>query len=150
MLERTTESGPKPFTDRYLASLRPASKRYDVLDPSRKGLMLRVTARGTKTFFFRYQKDGRVDRLMIGHYPATPLRQAYEAHAEFTKRIHRGEDPRAATPDSTAGVAGENGPAGAPPSGPTVGELAAEFVRRYVHRERNGPRKPRRPSSGIS
>jgi hypothetical protein len=94
MLDRTTESGPKPFTDRYLAPLKPASKRYDVLAPSRKGLMLRVTARGTKTFFFRYQKDGRVDRLMIGHYPATPLRQAYEAHAEFTKRIHRGEDPR--------------------------------------------------------
>jgi hypothetical protein len=28
--------------------------------------MLRVTARGTKTFCFRCQKDGRVDRLMIG------------------------------------------------------------------------------------
>lgn len=139
MLERTTVSGPTPFTDRYLAALKPEAKRYDVLDPSRKGLMLRVTARGTKTFFFRYQKDGRVDRLMIGHYPATPLRQAYEMHAEFTKRLHRGEDPRAVMTEATTGVVAVNGPDGVPAAGPTVDELAAEFLRRYVHRERKRP-----------
>jgi integrase len=139
MLERTTGSGPKPFTDRYLASLKPDAKRYDVLDPSRKGLMLRVTARRTKTFFFRYQKDGRVDRLMIGHYPATPLRQAYEVHAEVIKRLRRGEDPRAVMKESPAGVVAVNGPDDAPAAGPTVGELAAEFMRRYVHRERKRP-----------
>jgi hypothetical protein len=33
---------PKSFTDRYLAGLKPADKRYDALDPSRKGQILRV------------------------------------------------------------------------------------------------------------
>jgi hypothetical protein len=58
MLERSTFTDRRPFTD-----LKSAAKRYDVLDPARKGLMLRVIAGGTKTLFFRYQRSGRVDGL---------------------------------------------------------------------------------------
>src|ERR1700758_319218 len=132
---------PRAFTDRFLSSLKPAAKRYDVLDPARRGLMLRVTATGTKTFFFRYQRRGQVDRLMLGRYPTTSLREAYEAHAELTKRLNRGEELRSfaaqcrGTP--LAPLPGEG--AHAAPAATTVGELAEEFLRRYIYRERKHP-----------
>lgn len=65
------------FTDRYLASLKPAAKRYDVIDAARKGLMLRVASRGTKTFFLplpalRPSRSAH-DRPLPGDHAATGL-----------------------------------------------------------------------------
>jgi integrase len=142
MLQNELVPVPEParsrraFTDRYLAALKPAPKRYDVLDPARKGLLLRVMPTGTKTFFFRYQRHGRVERLLIGRYPATSLRAAYLAHGELTRRLHLGEDLRSAVASVAAASPGAGQLA---PSGPTVGDLAEEFLRRYVHRERKRP-----------
>jgi len=127
---------PKGFTDRYLAALKPAPGRYDVLDASRRGLTLRVFPSGAKTFVFRYKRNGVSNRITLGTYPNMPLRLAYEAHADLTKRLHRGEDlraPASGSPPASGGVSRS------PPAGPTVGELAAEFLRRYVQRERKRP-----------
>jgi integrase len=130
------------FTDRFLASLKAVARRYDVLDPARRGLMLRVTPAGTKTFFFRYQRNRRVDRLTLGRYPAITLRQAYEAHAELTKRLNRGEDLRAFMAlhgrAALVAIAGDD-TTSADASCPTVGDLAAEFLRRYIYLERKRP-----------
>jgi hypothetical protein len=121
----------RPFTDRYLASLKAAPDRYDVLDPSRKGLMVRVTPRGTKTFFFRYKRAGRADRIMIGHYPTVTLRQAYETHADLTKRLHRGEEVRGARSLGIRSTGAANAPA---EPQLTVVALAKEFIVLYVYR----------------
>jgi hypothetical protein len=123
----------KALTDRMLAALKPAAKLYDVLDPARKGLMVRVTPAGTKTFFFRYKQDGRATRITIGHYPLITLRQAYETHAEFTRRLHRREALQTAIPRASA----EHTPAA--PAVVTVGDLADEFLKRFVYRERKRP-----------
>lgn len=128
----------RPFTDRYLASLKPTTRRYDVLDPSRKGLLLRVTPNGVKTFFFRYQQDLQIVRLMIGRYPATTLRKAYETHADLVKGLNRGEDIRVHLP---SGVRSRGLAYGTPESGLTVGDLAKEFCERYLQRERKNPRE---------
>ena len=68
---------------------------------------------------------------MIGHYPAKTLREAYEAHGEFEKRLSRGELPQ--------GVA-ESDEADGPAHPLTVGELAQEFLKRYIYLERKQPR----------
>lgn len=128
----------RPFTDRYLASLRPTTRRYDVLDPSRKGLLLRVTPNGVKTFYFRYQQSLEVVRLMIGRYPATPLKKAYETHADLVKALNRGEDIRVSLPP---GVRSKGLAHGTPEAGITVGDLAKEFCDRYLRRERKNPRE---------
>jgi hypothetical protein len=130
---------PKAFTDKYLAALKPAPGRYDVLDGARRGLTLRVFPTGTKTFVFRFQRNGAVARITLGNYPAMPLRLAYEAHAELTKRLNRGDDPRATPRGAAAPGASSDSDDSSPPTGPTVGELAAEFLRRYVQRERKRP-----------
>jgi hypothetical protein len=129
---------PTAFTDRYLASLKPAAGRYDVLDQTRRGLMLRVFPTGTKTFNFRYKRNGVAVRIAIGNYPEFSLRQAYEAHAELTRRLNRGEDLR--------GLDGSViNPEAVPSSrGPTVADIADEFVRRYIQRERKQPEDARR------
>jgi integrase len=127
---------PKAFTDRYLATLKPAAGRYDVFDGSRRGLTLRVFPTGTKTFVFRYQRAGRPARITMGNYPAMTLRSAHEAHAELTKRLNRGEDLRTSPrplDSSTADVATASLPA------LTIGDLADEFLKRFVYRERKRP-----------
>jgi integrase len=60
-----------------------------------KGLMLRVTHSGQKTWSLRYRRksDGKRRRFTIGEYPATSLQDAGKrARAEFVK-IDRGGDP---------------------------------------------------------
>jgi integrase len=128
----------RPFTDRYLAALRAAPGRYDVLDPSRKGLMLRITPHGTKTFYFRYKRAGRAERIMIGHYPIVSLRQAYETHADLTKRLNRGEAVRGAQTLGIRSTGAANAPA---ETALTVADLAKEFIERYLYRERKQPRE---------
>lgn len=126
----------KPFTDRYLATLKAAPGRYDVADPSRRGLTLRVFPSGAKTFVFRYRLNGRLKRIKMGNYPAMPLREAYEHHAEYVKRLHRGEPIKG----EAAQAVGECPEAPAPPE-VTVGDLAAEFLRRYIYVERKRPKE---------
>ena len=54
----------------------------------------------------------------------------------LTKRLNRGEDIQ-----SPGAAAAALRPEDAPPTGPTVGEIAAEFIKRYVQRERKQPRE---------
>ncbi len=122
------------FTDRYLSSLKPRSERYAVLDPSRKGLLLRVSPAGSKTFCFRYAREGVVRFLTIGTCPTTTLRMAYEAHAELIKQLNRGEEPSLKKNESVPGQLATRRD-----QGPTVGDLAEEFLKRYVYRERKRP-----------
>ena len=126
----------RPFTDKYLSSLKARPQRYDVLDPARKGLLLRVTPTGTKTFFFRYQRQLKPVRILIGHYPGVSLRLAYEAHADLVKRLNRGEDTRTAPLPGARSL----GVAAAPAEAAlTVGDLAEEFAKRYLRLERKNP-----------
>jgi integrase len=133
-----TRAPRRPFTDRYLASLKVTARRYEVFDPGRKGLLMRVTPNGVKTFCFRYQRNQKPVRIMIGRYPAISLRVAYETHADLLKKLHRGEELRN---HSAAGIRGLG--VAAEPAEPalTVGDLAKEFCQRYLQRERKHPRE---------
>jgi len=128
----------RPFTDRYLAALKAGPARYEVLDPARRGLLLRITPNGIKTFYFRYQRNLKPVRLMIGRYPAISLRLAYETHAELVKRLNRGEGLRVESPIGLRGLGLAAEPADA---ALTVGDLADEFSKRYLQRERKHPRE---------
>lgn len=111
LVKRPRKSG---FTERYLTSLKPRSYRYAVLDPSRKNDVVRF--------------------LTIGNYAATTLRMAYEAHAEFIRQLNRGEVPNLKQNESVPGQL-----AALRDQEPTVGELAEEFPKHYVYRERKRP-----------
>jgi integrase len=119
----------RTFTDTFLRHLRPQAKRYDVTDPGRRGFQVRVFPSGQKSFQFRYHHHGITRRLTLGPYPAVALAEAHFAHAEAVKLLSLGRDPftirlSAREQDTSAG---------------TVGELAEEFVQRYVLRQHKHP-----------
>lgn len=71
------------------------SKRTDFTDPSTKGLMLRVTPHGTKTWAMLYNRkgDGKKRRITLGEFPALGLADA-RALAEAKKvQVRSGGDP---------------------------------------------------------
>jgi integrase len=91
-----------------------------------------------KTFYFRYQRDLQIVRLMIGRYPAATLKKAYETHADLVKGLNKGEDIRVNLPP---GVRSKGLAHGTPETGLTVGDLAKEFCERYLQLERKNPRE---------
>lgn len=133
-IESQTPVTRRGFTDKFLASLKPRTGgSYDVTDPARRGLTIRVQPTGSKTFFYRYQRGSRMTRLKLGDYPAVSLREAYEAYADCVRNLNRGEDPRQKR--LVAQAAGRSVDAG----GPTVGDLAQEFLKRYIFMKRKDP-----------
>ena len=63
------------LTDRFVASARSAS-RVVYFDTKTRGLALRVTPAGAKTWSFVYRVDRRPKWLTLGSYPAIPLATA--------------------------------------------------------------------------
>jgi integrase len=56
------------FTDSAIKKLRPENSRVEYVDTSRKGLRLRITPTGTKSFIYRYKFNGRSRLLTFGEY----------------------------------------------------------------------------------
>jgi integrase len=65
----TTHTLPKNgFTTRYLDNLKSAPERFEIADPGSKGLRLRVSPGGTKTFIWYYRDGTKIRRLTLGQY----------------------------------------------------------------------------------
>lgn len=47
-----------PFTDKQVAAFKPKATRYEIKEPGRTGLGLRVTPKGGKTWTFVYRFEG--------------------------------------------------------------------------------------------
>ena len=93
----------KPLTDALIRAVPPPlSGRTEISDPSCRGLCLRVTPTGAKTFAFRYRMRGdkRVERITIGTYPDVSLRDARDRTNKLRTQIAAGKNP--ATPKREA------------------------------------------------
>ena len=66
MAERTLPKNG--FTAKYLDNLKPEPERFEISDAGAKGLRLRVSPGGTKTFVWYYRNGGRCRRLTLGQY----------------------------------------------------------------------------------
>jgi integrase len=85
-----------PLTDARIRGLQPpTSGRTDLTDPSCRGLSLRVTAAGTKTFSFRARPAGSADpeRITLGAYPDVSLRDARAKADQLRQQIAAGKNP---------------------------------------------------------
>jgi len=85
----------KPTTDITFRNLKKRESIYDVLDSRAKGLSMRVSPDGLKTWNVRYSIDGKARRMRIGHYPHVSLADARAKHALIRAAVERGEDPAA-------------------------------------------------------
>jgi integrase len=92
---RGAAQGHMAFTSRQIASLKPKPTRYEIREPGRTGLIIRITPDGTKTFTYRYRFNGGQRRLVLGTYPGDGLADARVALADAKKKVDAGEDPAA-------------------------------------------------------
>ncbi len=86
----------KALTDAHIRSLKPPiSGRIELPDPSCRGLELRVTIAGTKTFSFRARPPGggRPERVTLGLYPDISLRDARTKADKLRQQIAAGKNP---------------------------------------------------------
>ena len=85
------------LTDRLVASLTSNGKsQFEHFDGFCAGLLLRVSASGSKTwdFTFKSSRDGKRARLKIGPYPAISLAAARERAMVAQLKVSDGKDPR--------------------------------------------------------
>jgi integrase len=85
------------FTTRSIGGVQ-VSKRTDFTDPDHKGLTLRVTPSGTKTWalLYRRRSDGKKRRVTIAEFPDKGLADARTDAMKLRAAIALGEDPAAA------------------------------------------------------
>src|SRR4051794_22218426 len=87
----------QPLTDALIRTLKaPLKGRYQVSDARSRGLSLRVSALGEKSWGFRYHDaSGRLQRLTLGTYPALGLADARVRADEERRKVVAGASPAA-------------------------------------------------------
>lgn len=88
----------KRLTDRTLKALKPApaGQRYEVMDADVRGLGIRVTEKGQRTFVLvaRYAGSKNPTRRSLGEYPTFTLEQARTKARAWRDLIAKGIDPK--------------------------------------------------------
>ena len=128
------------FTDRAISALRPESRRYEVSEKNTRGLWLRVSPSGVKTFYFRYRYRGKNKGMMLGSYGAVTepgkisLAKAHKLHADARALLKEGKDPA----DLKQSKIAEEKRAG------TISQLADEYIERHAKRKNKSWREYQR------
>lgn len=86
-----------PFTDRQVDALRSRKVRYEVPEPGRTGLSIRISPHGVKSWAFRYRFNGQQKRLVFGVYPTLGVADVRLKLAAAKKVLDAGHDPGADT-----------------------------------------------------
>ncbi|MDZ5697629.1 tyrosine-type recombinase/integrase [Chelativorans sp. M5D2P16] len=84
----------KNLTTRFCETVK-VQERTDYQDEMVRGLALRVSPNGTKTWnvVFTRESDGTKQRVKVGRFPAMPLEKARTAALKMVTAVSAGEDP---------------------------------------------------------
>jgi integrase len=88
-------SPKKSLTDGFVRALKAPGGRTEVSDAGCRGLSIRCTPAGVKTWTFAYKLKGRMRRITLGEYPALGLSEARTQADERRAQRQVGKDPRA-------------------------------------------------------
>lgn len=127
------------LTDRFCQSAKPIEgKQTDYFDTVTKGLCLRVSPAGTRSWNLVYSKpgDGKRARMKIGRYPEISLGKAREKARDTRATIGEGTDPVA---EKRAVVASQ-----------TVADMVDNYVARHASTKRSGDEIARRLRKNVS
>ncbi|HYT95765.1 MAG TPA: Arm DNA-binding domain-containing protein, partial [Casimicrobiaceae bacterium] len=91
------------FTHDKITRVASRDHRFIVWDSTHRGLGLRITPRGTRSFIVAYRFNGRPRMLTLGNAPPLTLEQALERYSDALKsvaqarqmRVHEHETPPA-------------------------------------------------------
>lgn len=96
-----------------------AGKRAEYYDSQVKGLMVRVTDNGARSFYVRRKKDGVSQRIKIGPFPEISLEEARQKALELCSALLKGENPLVERKAKKAE--------------PTFGELLDTYLEEYAN-----------------
>ena len=82
-----------PHTAKRLVPVDLGRLKEPGLHPDGKGLYLKVTPSGSKSWVFRFQLEGRRRKMGLGPYPDISLAEARKQAEECRKALHAGRDP---------------------------------------------------------
>lgn len=119
----------KDLNDRFVRPVKaPDGNRASFPDGKERGLALRVTPSGVKTWSIRYRRkaDSKLIRLTIGEYPAFSLSEAREEAQKIKGDVARRKDPAAERRRGT-----EDLPR-------TFGQLAVRYLADHAAGKRSG------------
>jgi integrase len=127
------------LTDKTCAAAKAdASGRTDYFDTIAKGLSLRVTKAGAKSWSLLFTAaDGKRARATLGGYPAIGLADARALAVEGRGMVTEGKDPRGAVGAQAARAA-------------TVKGLLASYVENHARHLRSGPEIERRFARNVT
>jgi integrase len=82
------------LSDSFLKS-RLGKERDKIEEKSdRDGLWIRVSLKGSVTFFYRYRLNGKADKVTVGSYPAMGLKDARAEAARLSSLVANGDSPK--------------------------------------------------------
>jgi hypothetical protein len=109
------------FTDQWLKTLRASSEEEQHYgDLSCKGLSLKVTKKGVRSFSYTFRLGKKTGRVTLGPYPDLGLAAARARVEDLRKLVVAGTDPRQLKAEEIA------------QRQRTVGEMVALFIERYA------------------
>ncbi len=85
---------PLKLTARFVETVKVQGARQEYRDSETKGLVLRVTPGGVKTWAVLYSYGRRKRRLTLGEFPAIKLAKARELALDAIARVAQGRDPQ--------------------------------------------------------
>jgi integrase len=96
--------GKMNLTERKIEKLAPEQGRKDrlVFDDAQRGLAVRVTASGGRTYLCQYTLHGHKWRVPLGACSAVPLAKARQATAAIMGEVAKGRNPAAERKDAAA------------------------------------------------
>ena len=83
------------FTDPLIRNQRTKPKQFEIFDKKIRGLGLRVSPGGTKSFVLLYRMGRRRCRFTIGSYPSVRLADARRRAQDSLSLVAKGVDPQA-------------------------------------------------------
>jgi integrase len=115
-----------------LKALRARAQRYEVMDDDTRGMGIRVTENGVKTFILitRFPGHKHPTRRSLGEYPAVSLAQARETARAWKTLVKAGRDPAVEEERARQQVLREQAA--------TFGAVAERFIAEKLSAERRG------------
>lgn len=120
------KSSPKPFTIKYLESLKPTASRQELPDGGLPGLYLIVQPSGAMSWAVRYRYGNRPRKMTIGPYPTFGLTHARDAGRAAFRAVAEGRDPGAEKLSSEASRSNADN---------LVTSVLDDFIKRHVKKK---------------
>src|SRR5215472_17558153 len=118
--------------DRTLKALKPKAQRYELMDNVVRGMGIRVSEKGVRTFILitRFPGHRTPTRRSLGEYPTVSLEQARAKASLWIELVKRGVDPAVEEERQQAAELRKQAA--------TFASVAETFIKEKLSKERRG------------